>query len=74
MSAQSPKGQQAEGSWKKFKGRLKEAWGDLTDDDLDRYEGQREQLEGHIQKRTGESREAVRQRIQRISDEIKYRV
>ena len=32
-----------EGNWKQFKGRVKEKWGNLTDDDLDRVAGQREQ-------------------------------
>lgn len=70
----SPKEQQAKGNWKQFKGKVKEAWGVLTDDDLDRYEGQRDQLEGRIQERTGESREAVRREIDRIATETKYRV
>jgi uncharacterized protein YjbJ (UPF0337 family) len=40
-----------EGNWKQFKGQVKEKWGNLTDDDLDRVAGQREQLEGVIQER-----------------------
>ena len=70
----SPKVQQAKGNWKQFKGKLQEAWGDLTDDELDQYEGRRKQLEGHIQERTGESREAVRERIDAIARETKYNV
>ena len=70
----SPREQQVKGNWKQFKGRVKEAWGSLTDDELDRYEGRREQLEGYIQERTGEQREAVRKRIDRIATETKYRV
>ncbi len=38
-----------EGSWKQMKGKVKEQWGKLTDDDLDVINGQREQLEGRIQ-------------------------
>lgn len=70
----NPRKQQAEGNWKQFKGRIQEAWGDLTGDDLDRYEGKREQLEGHIQKKTGESREDVRRRIDRIARDTKYSI
>jgi uncharacterized protein YjbJ (UPF0337 family) len=70
----TPKEQQAEGTWKQFKGRLQEAWGALTDDDLDRTEGQREQLIGRIQERTGESRETIRRKIDRLADEVKYRI
>lgn len=67
-----PKRQQAEGNWKQFKGRLKEAWGTLTDDDLDRYEGQRDQLEGHIQEKTGETRDSIRKTLDRLGTESKY--
>lgn len=68
----SPTEQEAKGTWKQFKGRLQEAWGDLTDDDLDRYEGKREQLEGHIQEKTGENRKAVRKKIDKLSEDAKY--
>jgi len=46
-----------EGDWKRMKGKLKEKWGELTDDDLDRLEGQWEQLAGVLQKRYGWARE-----------------
>ena len=68
----SPTEQQAKGNWKQFKGRLQEAWGALTDDDIDRYEGKRERLEGHIQEKTGEQREAIREKIDEISRKVKY--
>jgi len=38
-----------EGNWKQIKGKVKEQWGKLTDDDLDQINGKREQLEGKIQ-------------------------
>lgn len=69
-----PKQQQAEGNWKHFKGKVKEAWGVLTDDDVDRYEGKRDQLEGRIQERTGESRENVRKKIDELAGEAKYKI
>jgi uncharacterized protein YjbJ (UPF0337 family) len=40
-----------EGNWKQFKGKAKEKWGKLTDDDLNVIEGRREQLEGKLQQR-----------------------
>ena len=46
-----------EGNWKQFKGKVREQWGDLTDDDLDKVNGQREQLEGVIQQRYGQSKD-----------------
>ncbi|PZR89841.1 MAG: hypothetical protein DLM68_05505 [Hyphomicrobiales bacterium] len=42
-----------EGNWKQLKGKVKEQWGHLTDDDLDKVAGKREQLEGKIQERYG---------------------
>jgi uncharacterized protein YjbJ (UPF0337 family) len=47
------------GNWNEAKGRLKKAYGDLTDDDLIHEEGQDDQLVGRIQKRLGKTREQV---------------
>jgi uncharacterized protein YjbJ (UPF0337 family) len=50
------------GDWKQFKGKVKEQWGKLTDEDLNRIEGCRDQLAGAIQQRYGiEKDEAERQ-------------
>ena len=47
------------GDWNILKGTLKQKWANLTDDDLQYAEGKAEELIGRIQKRTGETREAV---------------
>lgn len=52
-----------EGNWKQFKGKIKEQWGDLTDDDLDRIAGKRDQLEGKIQERYGIEKDRVRRDV-----------
>lgn len=52
-----------EGNWKQFKGKVKEQWGKLTDDDLDQIAGKRDQLEGKIQERYGLEKDRVRQDI-----------
>jgi uncharacterized protein YjbJ (UPF0337 family) len=52
-----------EGNWKQLKGKLKEHWGCLTDDDLDIINGRREQLEGKIQERYGFTKDAARNEI-----------
>lgn len=44
---------QISGNWKQFKGKVKEQWGKLTDDDLTLVEGKRDQLVGKIQERYG---------------------
>ncbi len=51
------------GNWNIAKGKLKQKWGQLTDDDLDYAEGSADELVGRIQKRTGQTREAVEDAI-----------
>ena len=51
------------GEWNIIKGNLKQKWAKLTDDDLQFIEGKQEELLGRIQKRTGQSREAVESAI-----------
>ena len=46
-----------------MKGKVKEQWGKLTDDDLDRIAGKREQLEGQIQERYGMAKDSVRRDV-----------
>jgi uncharacterized protein YjbJ (UPF0337 family) len=46
-----------EGQWKQMKGKLREKWGKLTDDDWDMVAGKKEQLVGKLQERYGYSRE-----------------
>jgi uncharacterized protein YjbJ (UPF0337 family) len=48
-----------EGNWKQFKGKAKEKWGKLTDDDLNVIEGRREQLEGKLQQRYGFAKDQI---------------
>lgn len=47
------------GDWNIIKGKLKQKWAKLTDDDLQYVAGKQEELLGRIQKRTGENREVV---------------
>lgn len=56
------------GNWNIAKGKLKQKWGELTDDDLDYAEGKEEELLGRIQKRTGQTREAIERAIKDSSD------
>ena len=52
-----------QGNWKQFKGRAKEKWGNLTDDDLDKIAGRRDQLEGKIQERYGIAKDQAKKDI-----------
>jgi uncharacterized protein YjbJ (UPF0337 family) len=54
---------QVEGNWREFKGRVKEKWGKLTDDDLNIINGRREELEGKIQQRYGLAKDQIRKDI-----------
>jgi uncharacterized protein YjbJ (UPF0337 family) len=47
------------GRWNEMKGKVKQHWGDLTDDDLQYTEGKEDELIGRIQQRTGSTREEV---------------
>lgn len=45
------------GNWKQMKGKIKEQWGKLTDDEIDQLEGKGEQLAGKLQERYGMARD-----------------
>ena len=47
------------GNWNETKRKLKEKYGELTDDDLTFTEGQEDQLVGQIQKKTGKTRDEI---------------
>ena len=49
----------AKGNWNVVKGKLKQKWGNLTDNDLTYVEGQDDELIGRIQKRTGAAKDVV---------------
>jgi len=52
-----------EGNWKQMKGKVKEKWGNLTDDDLTAINGKRDQLEGKIQERYGLAKDHVKKDV-----------
>lgn len=52
-----------QGDWKKFKGKVKEQWGRLTDDELDVIAGKREQLSGHLQRSYGITKDEASKQI-----------
>ena len=70
---QGKTGGRAEGDWRRFKGRLREKWGGLTAEDLDRAQGRRDQLVGRIQERTGLERNAIERDVDTISRDVGYR-
>jgi len=60
-----------QGRWKQVRGKLRETWGELTDNELDRYAGRRDLLIGHIQEKTGEVRAEIEKTLSRLDREIR---
>ncbi|HVV55535.1 MAG TPA: CsbD family protein, partial [Mucilaginibacter sp.] len=50
---------QINGSWNELKGKIKQAYGDVTDDDLVREEGKDDELLGKLQQKTGKGRDEL---------------
>ncbi len=61
-----------EGKWKQIRGKAKEWWGRLTDDDLDFIDGNQDQLIGKLQERYGYSRERATQEVNERLDEYEH--
>lgn len=62
------------GKWKQIRGKIREEWGELTDDDLDRVNGKFDQLVGVIQERYGIEREEAEEKVDQFMDEYDERV
>lgn len=56
--------EQIKGNWTQVKGQAKEKWGELTDDDLARIDGQREHLLGALQEKYGMAKEKAEEQIE----------
>ena len=57
---------QAKGKWNQIKGRAKKAWAELTDDDLKKAEGSEDKLYGVIQEKFGDTKEAIKAKIDKL--------
>ena len=62
-----PNQQIFEGDWNEIKGKIRQKWGQLTDDALPRNRGNADQIIGIIQRKTGETREAIGRYLQEVS-------
>ena len=58
------------GNWKQLKGKLKEQWGKLTDDDLTVIEGKRDQLVGRLQERYGYTLEKAQKEADEFTSHV----
>lgn len=63
---------ETKGDWNIIKGKLKQKWAKLTDDDLQYVDGKHDELFGRIQKCTGETREAVEKAFKEFSSSGSY--
>jgi len=52
-----------EGKWRQLRGKVKERWGDLTDDDLAQIEGERDALIGRLQERYGYAKKRAEEEV-----------
>ena len=57
---------QLRGSWDEMKGKLKQKYGQLTDDDLEFAEGKDEELLGRLQQKLGKTKEELRKEIESL--------
>ncbi len=53
-----------EGNWNQLKGKVKEQWGKLTDDDLTQIEGRRDFLLGKLQERYGYAEDRAKEEME----------
>ncbi|MCG3111078.1 MAG: CsbD family protein [Candidatus Manganitrophus sp.] len=60
---------QIEGNWKQFKGKVKEKWGELTDDDLQVIGGKRDKLIGKLQEKYGIAKEEAEKELKNFEDQ-----
>lgn len=57
---------QVKGTWDQIKGRAKQAWAGLTDDDFLKAEGSVDKLYGVIQKKFGDTKEAIKAKLDKL--------
>jgi uncharacterized protein YjbJ (UPF0337 family) len=57
---------EVKGAWNELKGKLKEKYGQLTDDDLAYSEGQEDQLYGRLQQRLGKTKDEIKKEIKSL--------
>ena len=62
-----------EGNWNQWKGRLKEKWGDLTDNDLQMLDGKKDQISGKLQERYGMAKDQADRALDDWADSYRDR-
>ncbi|WP_432263189.1 CsbD family protein [Cupriavidus sp. TMH.W2] len=63
---------QIEGEWEQAKGKVKEKWGKLTDDDITLVSGKRDQLVGRIRERYGYTKERAEEEMKAWERDVRW--
>lgn len=61
---------QIQGNWKQVAGKARETWGKITDDELEKIAGKRDQLIGMIQTRYGVAKEEAEKQVRRFEETL----
>lgn len=61
---------QIEGNWKQLSGKIREQWGELTDDEITEARGDREQLEGLIQSKYGKAKVEAKEEVDKWLEKV----
>ena len=59
-----------QGNWKQFTGKIKEQWGELTDDQIDQIAGKRDQLSGKLQESYGITKDEAERQIRTFENAL----
>ncbi|MAR90559.1 MAG: CsbD family protein [Pseudomonadota bacterium] len=59
-----------EGKWKQVKGKLRENWGKLTDDDVEQVDGSNDRLVGMLQEKYGYAKEEAEKQVRKLLDSV----
>jgi uncharacterized protein YjbJ (UPF0337 family) len=59
-----------EGKWQELRGRLREQWGKLTNDDIDVIAGKRDQLVGILQQRYGKTKDEMERQVREFENRL----
>lgn len=57
---------EAKGAWNELKGKLKQKYGELTDDDLAYEEGQEDQMYGRLQQKLGKTKDEIKKELRKL--------
>lgn len=61
------------GNWKELKGKVKQEWGKITDDEITQINGSCEELEGTLQKKYGYEKEQARKEIEKFMSKWEWK-